>query len=133
MATTTMDYESIINEAAEKLESRFAEIQDELAPLRTEEREVAEAIHRIVGSYPAGFQSRPTVRTAPTRSRDTDEERAAKIVQIIQANPGQHGYKTVAEAIGVSPATATKTIKGLIESGQIKATGEKRGLRLHPV
>jgi hypothetical protein len=133
-----LDYEQIVNEAAEKLEGRFAEIQSELAPLRAEERDVAEAIHRIVGSYPSGYAaprapaSAPRA-SAPSRPRATDEERAAQIVQLIQANPGQHGFKSIADAIGVSPATATKTAKALMESGQIKSEGEKRGLRLFPI
>lgn len=135
MPTKTLDYEQIVNEAATKLEERFAEIQNELAPLRAEERDVAEAIHRIVGSYPSGYSSRPIVKTKAPRAsapRATDEERAAQIVQLIQANPGQHGYKSIADAIGVAPATATKTIKALEESGQIEHKGEKRGLRLFP-
>ena len=45
---------------------------------------------------------------------------------------GAAGLLADADAIGVAAQTATKTIKALEESGQIRHEGEKRGLRLFP-
>ena len=123
------NYESIINEAAEKLESRYTEIQDEIKPLRDEEREVAEAIRRIVGSYPQGYSGssasvqRPSSRT---RERMAPEEREHQVLAVVADHPDGINARQVADEIGVSHATATKAVKALIEAGQIKTKGERR-------
>jgi DNA-binding IclR family transcriptional regulator len=85
----------------------------------------------VVSEVPEGGE-RPAVRTGRFRSTMSQDERAAQILQMVTAQPGALGYKDLADSLGVSSATATKTAKALQESGRIRATGERRSLRLHP-
>ena len=119
---------NLIEETRERFEQRKAELEQELAEPLQELRELDRML-AMLGGQPVITPRAPTRRTG---SRDNESERAAKIVQLVQSNPGQHGFKTLADAIGVSTATATKTAKALIDSGQIRSEGEKRGLRLFP-
>jgi DNA-binding transcriptional ArsR family regulator len=133
------NYEQIINEAAEKLEARFAEIQTEIAPLREEEREVADAIRRIVGSYPSGYNSgtpqRPVGTSSGTKTRAPQasaEERAEAVTKALAGSEGMNGTQ-LAELLGVTPSTVRKTLEPMVEAGTIKRTGEKRGTLYHAI
>ena len=130
--------DAILEGAAKELEERFEEVQAKLAPLRDEEREIAEALHRLTGSYPTGF--RPGLKTSATvtrgsrsRSNLSADEREQRILQLVNSagNEGVTG-KQVAEEIGVSPATAAKSVNDLIDAGKIKSQGERRSRRLMP-
>ena len=137
---TKLDTDSILNDATEKLEKRFSEIQGELeaieatkAPLKAEQKTLAEAINRLVGSYPSGYNgAAPTPRA--TRSaggaRLSDEEKAAKITEVVNA-AGADGItnKDVAEKVGLSPATAAKTIDALLGTGTIVTNGKQKAAR----
>lgn len=136
MATTT-DYESIINEAASKLEARYEQIQHALAPLRHEERDVAEAIHRIVGSYPAGYRpdkptrraSRPSANgTAP--ARPSDQERYDAILAFVESQPEGTTAQAIADGIGVSTNTGKKYVDPMLADGRLYSKGEGRGRRI---
>jgi Fic family protein len=133
----TTDYERIINEAAEKLERRYAEIQEQLAPLRNEEREVAEAIHRIVGSYPQGYSagtvSRPRATTRSTGSTSAtsipEGEREAKVIEALSQNAQGLNGTEIANVLGVTAATARKWLDPMVEAGTIKREGERRATK----
>lgn len=118
------------------MEARYAEIEEEIAPRREEQHHVAEAIFRITGSYPRGYRSSPPStsrsRTSQSRSRSTmsEEERTAAILEYLGDQPEGMTGKAVADHIGVSTQTADKTIRALIEAGQIRSQGERRQRRL---
>jgi predicted HTH transcriptional regulator len=135
--TDQMDYDSIINEAAQQLENRFADIQKELEPLRLEESKVAEAIQRLVGSFPEGYRAPAPARMAPKpsgppRERLNPEERQAQVLQLISENPGGVNGKFLANELGVSSATVTKAVDALLADGRIKAEGQRAGRKLFP-
>lgn len=136
----TLDYESIINNAAEQLEARFNEIQEEMTPLRQEEKEVAEAIRRIVGSYPSGYSNGAASRasgpraasSAPRESRErkTPEERESEVMSFVSEHPEGVTAVQVAESLSVSVATATKAVNALLEAGTLKSEGQRKSRRL---
>lgn len=136
MATKTLDYESIINDATEKLEKRFAEIQEELVPLRTEEREVAEAIHRIVGSYPAGYSARPTAASRQQRTSQRSapgtpaEDREAAVLSFVQSQDGGTTAKAIADALGITTNTLKTVLDPMLETGALRSEGERRGRKI---
>ncbi len=140
MTPPDTDYQAIINEAAEKLEARFSQIQQELKPLRDEERDVAEAIKRIVGSYPDGYGrgsspiagERGKAAGGGNRARMSPDERELQVLEIVNANSDGVNARRVAEGIGVSTATATKAINALLESGRIRSEGQRAGRKLYP-
>ncbi len=142
MATTTTDLQSIIDDAAGKLEARYAEIQEQLQPLQEEQREIAEAIYRIVGSYPEGYRQKPVGQprasantgsaTGSTRERLSPEEREQQVLQVVNEHPEGISGKAVASELGVSTATATKAINALIERNEIKSEGERKNRKLYP-
>jgi hypothetical protein len=131
MATETSRYEAIISEAAEKLEARYQEIQEQLAPLREEEREVAEAIHRIVGSYPSGYSPgvRRTRATATRAAEASAGDRERRIIEVLSQNPDGLNGTALSKAVGVSPATGRKTLDAMVEARTITRTGARRATR----
>jgi predicted HTH transcriptional regulator len=140
MATAKkVNINDILDTAASQLEARFVEIQEEIAPLRQEEKEVAEALFRLVGSYPAAYTGgrstgRPTSSggSASPQQRLSAEERQTQVMEYILANPNGVNGKQVAEALGISSATAVKAIDPLIEAKRIKAEGQRAGRKLFP-
>jgi hypothetical protein len=67
-----------------------------------------------------------------TRTSMSSDDRASAILELVQANPGQHSYKSLADALGVSPATATKAAQELMEQGKLTSQGQRRAFRLFP-
>lgn len=136
MATTALNYESILNDAAEKLEARFSEIQGEIAPLREEEREVAEAINRLVGSYPQGYNGRSSTpsgsRRAPRSPGTPAEDREAAIIAFIAQHPEGTTAKALADELGISSNTLNQTLAPMLETGSVRSEGERRGRKLLP-
>ena len=127
------DVSAILGEAAEQLEVRFREIQDQLAPLREEQREVADAIRRLRGSYPAGFSNGTSQRLPASvsgRDRRAPAEREDQVLEVIRAQPEGINGKQIGEQLGLSTGTVTKAVNALLESGRIQARGERRARKL---
>lgn len=55
---------------------------------------------------------------------------APAIVAHVKANDGQN-VGEIAEAVGATPGAAKKAIRDLLDSGQLRKTGKKRGTRYH--
>ena len=75
------------------------------------------------------------VRRGPGRPRGSSrstlvEGVAPAILAHVKANGGQP-VGEIARAVGASPDAAKKAIKGLLDSGQLTKTGQKRGTRYH--
>ena len=127
------------------LEKDWSELQNALKPLREAEDAIARAIHEAVGQFPSdynGAAARVAARSTParstastgtrTRSTMSEEEREGAAMEFIAANPEGVNAKQVAEQVGVSTATMTKTINSLLESGRIRSEGERRARKLLP-
>src|SRR3954471_9173567 len=104
MANTTLNIDAILDGAATQLEDRYKQIQDELRPLRDEEQKVADAIFRLVGSYPADYRGAATLTTAsrsraqaPSRERLSPEEREAQVLQVVGEHPEGVNGKQIAD------------------------------------
>ena len=87
-----------------------------------------EALRGVLDGAPA--------RRGPGRPRGSNrastlvEGVAPAIVAHLKTNGGQT-VGEIARAVGASPDAAKKAIKGLLDSGQIAKTGQKRGTRYH--
>jgi predicted HTH transcriptional regulator len=129
----SFDYENIISSAAKELEAFFDEIQQELTPLRQEEARVAEAIRRIVGSYPAGYDVPTGGRKsrADASKRPSPEERQAQVLEVITKNPGTTNT-LIATELEVSKATVAKPVDALLADGRVKPEGEHAQRKLYP-
>ena len=136
MATSTRDYDAIIGEVAGQLEARFAEIQDQMKPLREEERQVAEAIHRISGAWPTGYvpneQPGSPVRTGTRSPRQGSGDVRKRALDWIARHPEGVNATQVAEGIGVGINPTREAIKALLESKEIRQEGERRNRKLYP-
>ena len=62
----------------------------------------------------------------------SEDEREGAAMEFITSNPEGVNAKQVAEHVGVSTATMTKTINTLLESGRIRSEGERRARKLLP-
>lgn len=77
-----------------------------------------------------------TARRSPRRPRSSShasslvEGVAPAIVAHVRANDGQT-VGAIATAVGAAPNAAKKAIKDLLDSGQLKKSGQKRGTRYH--
>jgi CRP-like cAMP-binding protein len=136
MAKAKLDADAILDEAAKQLEARYAEIQDEIKPLREEEKTVAEALHRLVGSYPSGYaghvrpMATPAAAARRTRTTLSEDERTAAILEFVNA-AGAEGTTNadIGNHLGISAATVAKTVDAMIESGAITTNGKTRRAR----
>jgi len=87
-----------------------------------------EAVRGVLDGTPA--------RRGPGRPRGSSrpstlvEGVAPAIVSHVRANDGQT-VGEIARAVGAAPDAARKAIKGLLDSGQLAKTGQKRGTRYH--
>ena len=87
-----------------------------------------EALRGVLDGAPA--------RRGPGRPRGSNrastlvEGVAPAIVAHLKTNGGQT-VGEIARAVGASPDATKKAIKGLLDSGQIAKTGQKRGTRYH--
>lgn len=76
------------------------------------------------------------VRRGPGRPRGSNrasslvEGVAPAIVTHVRANDGQT-VGEITRAVGAAPKAAKKAIKDLLDSGQLKKSGQKRGTRYH--
>jgi hypothetical protein len=76
------------------------------------------------------------VRRGPGRPRSSGrasslvEGIAPAIVAHVRSNDGQTVGEII-QAVGAAPAAAKKAIKDLLDSGQLRRTGQKRGTRYH--
>ena len=64
------------------------------------------------------------------RSSANVEEASAKVLEHVKANDGQ-GISAIAEGTGIDLVTAKKAAASLIQSGQLKKSGQKRGTIYH--
>ena len=116
---------AIHEEAATKANALEAEL-DEGAAIIARNRA---AIDLLTGKTRIG--SAPRARRSP-RSSVSAEGREDKIVEVLGQNPdGMNGVQ-LAEAIGVSAATARKTLDAMVAAKTIERTGEKRGTKYLP-
>jgi predicted transcriptional regulator len=76
---------------------------------------------------------RPGRRAGPGRGRRSSasvEESAGTILSHVRSNDGQ-GIGAIAKETGIPLKDAKKAIAHLLDSGQIKKTGQRRGTRYH--
>lgn len=112
------------------IQQELAEIEKQLEGydgLVQRRAQLRAALDVMSGQVAIASGARPTRRRASSNG-----DRTERILALIASNPGQHGYSSIAEAIGVSAATATKSIKALESEGKVKAEGSRRALRLFP-
>lgn len=80
---------------------------------------------------PAGAKRGPgRPKGSGRRSSANVEEASAKVLAHVTANDGQ-GISAIAEGTGIDLVTAKKAAASLIQSGQLKKSGQKRGTIYH--
>lgn len=136
-----LPYEKKLDEAVTAAEKDKKTLTDERAKVEAQIAEIDSRIDTI-----NQFIARATGRTfatnarrgrrsgsgGATRTRTTMSEgdRESAALQFIAGNREGVTAKAVADHLGVSPATATKTVNTLLESGRIVSEGERRARRL---
>jgi Fic family protein len=107
-----------LDEVREQLRERLAQLEAEIAPLTAE----AEEIRAMLGQQ----ESQPT--NTPSQQGDT----RASFLSAVRDAPGKSG-SDYAALVGTSKPTAVKHLKALVEAGELRREGEKRGTRWLPV
>lgn len=69
-------------------------------------------------------------RTSSTNGKVPAGEREAKALDFIKSHPDGTTNVAVAEALGVANGTASKVVASLLDSGAIRAEGERAGRKL---
>lgn len=123
---------SATNKQIQEREEQFEREMDELRRTRAD---LAQQLQALTLQLTGDIAPRPTAaprRRRPAGDRQPAEERADQALDIVRAHPDGVNGKQIAEELGVANATATKAINILLERGQIRAEGERRGRKLLP-
>jgi Fic family protein len=117
-----------------EIEAREEEFEREMGELRRTRVDLAGELQSLTGALIGDMAPRPTAARARRArgERQSPQERADQVLEIVRAHPQGVNGKQIAEELGVSNATATKAINTLLESGQIRAEGERRARKLLP-
>jgi Fic family protein len=123
-----LDEIDMIQNEQEPTRQKIAELEKSLreGEQRIERNRAAIALLEGKGMLTARSRARASRRSGGQRL--TAAERAEQALDAIRK--GATNAKQVAEAMGVSTATATKSVDMLLSSGRVKATGQRAGRRL---
>jgi predicted HTH transcriptional regulator len=122
---------SATNNEIQKREEQF---EREIGELRRTRADLARELQALTLELTGDIAPRPVpgARRRAVGERQSLNERADQVLDIVRAHPQGVNGKQVAEELGVSNATATKAINVLLERAQIRAEGERRGRKLLP-
>ncbi len=122
-----------IEKAQEPTQQKIRELQAQLIEGANIIARNRAAIDILNGKTPVSSQAPSRARRGARAPQASSEEREHAITAALaqNASDGLNGTE-LAEAMGVSPATARKTLDGMVTAGTIKKTGERRGTKYFP-
>jgi predicted HTH transcriptional regulator len=132
-ATDLLTEATELTKLAEELEAQLQEKIDAFnADIAADKAKVAEAKREAAAKIQAASRAMATAAPAPsaqqTRTRGSLSPDDA--LAFIRDNPGTNA-KQIADETGVSAATGRKVVDALIEDGQVRKEGERRGTKLY--
>jgi hypothetical protein len=118
-----------------EIQHREEEFEHDMSELRGTRAELARELQGLTADLIGDTAPRiaaPARRRRSGGERQSVEDRAGQVLEIVRANPAGVNGKQIADQLGVSNATATKAINSLLETGRIRAEGARRNRKLLP-
>src|SRR3954469_15270083 len=126
-AARLTDLANRLTAISNEIEAREEAFERDMVELRNTRAQLAQELRAVTQSLigdvrPTRAASRPPQRRN-LGQRQSAEEREQQVLELVASSGDGLNGKDIADRLGVSTATATKTINALLERGAIRAEG----------
>ncbi|HSH61235.1 MAG TPA: MarR family transcriptional regulator [Acidimicrobiales bacterium] len=133
VASQLKDVADRLSAIGKEIAAREEDFERDMAELRQTRMDLARELQALTLALTGDVRpSAAVTRSArrPVAQRQSAEDREQQVLDLVRSNGDGLNGKEIAERLGVSTATATKTINALLERRLIRAEGARRNRKL---